>query len=221
VTFPELFPSAASGTVTVYKPRLSVKHLTGFKERGDYMESQILQQILDELKELKANQSQTNTCLEKIETQQAVMSSRLDGIDSRFDEVDARFNGIDSRLDGVDARLNGIDSRFDEVDARFNGIDSRLDGVDARLGGIDSRLDGVDARLDGIDSRLDEHYQLLRALEHASEVHKADMDNLTHQVARLSQEMNAGFKELTEISKSLVEMYGEHEAEIRTIKRRF
>lgn len=115
------------------------------------MESQILQQILDELKELKANQSQTHARLEKIKTRQAEMSSRLDGI----------------------------------------------------------------------DSRLDEHFQLLRALEHASEVHKADMDNLTHQVARLSQEMNAGFKKLTEISKSLMEMYGEHEAEIRTIKRRF
>ncbi|MDD2510269.1 MAG: hypothetical protein PHG94_03960 [Syntrophomonas sp.] len=36
------------------------------------------------------------------------------------------------------------------------------------------------------NSRLDEHYQILRALEHASTVYKADIDNLTHQVAELT-----------------------------------
>ena len=41
------------------------------------------------------------------------------------------------------------------------------------------------------NARLDEHYQILRALEHASTVHKADIDNLTHQVAGLSGEIKA------------------------------
>jgi predicted nucleic acid-binding Zn-ribbon protein len=60
---------------------------------------------------------------------------------------------------------------------------------------------------------------LLKALEHAGEIHKAEINKLTHEVARLSQQMNAMFKNLTETNRSLFSMYGEHEAEIRTIKR--
>jgi chromosome segregation ATPase len=42
-----------------------------------------------------------------------------------------------------------------------------------------------------IHSQLKEHGAILGALQHASEVHKADIDNLTHQVAGVSGEVKA------------------------------
>lgn len=95
-----------------------------------------------------------------------------------------------------------------------------------------------------IDQRLDEHASLLRALGHASEVHKADTDNLTHGIARVEgglsglndrmdrvendvKDLRAGqnrietsVQEIADTNRSLLEMYGEHEAQIRTIRRR-
>ncbi|MDH7577149.1 MAG: hypothetical protein QHH75_04810 [Bacillota bacterium] len=47
------------------------------------------------------------------------------------------------------------------------------------------RFDKIEIRQSEANSRLDEHTQILRALEHASSVHKADIDNLTHAVARI------------------------------------
>lgn len=81
-------------------------------------------------------------------------------------------------------------------------------------------LSAMQAQLNDMQTQLNEHGAVLGAIQHASEVHKADMDNLTHQVANLSQGVKADLKELNETNKSLLEMYGEHEAQIRTLRRR-
>lgn len=85
---------------------------------------------------------------------------------------------------------------------------------------IQSQLKEHGQMLELVQTQLKEHGQMLSALIHASEVHKADNDNLVYQVAKLSGEIKEGFKEVTEIQKSLLEMYGSHEAEIRALKRR-
>ncbi len=78
-----------------------------------------------------------------------------------------------------------------------------------------------------IKSQLNENTQILKALEHSSQIHKADVDNLTHQVAEIqgtvknmSDKMDKNFSDLNETNKSLLEMYGTHEAEIRTLRRK-
>lgn len=78
-----------------------------------------------------------------------------------------------------------------------------------------------------IKTQQKEHGEILSSLKSASEFHKADIDNLTHQVAEvqgtvknLSDKMDKNFSDLNETNKSLLEMYGEHEAEIRTLRRK-
>jgi len=58
-------------------------------------------------------------------------------------------------------------------------------------------------------------------------VHKAEADELNYQVAELqgtvkdiSNKMDENFSELKETNKFLLEMYGSHEAEIRTLRRK-
>lgn len=48
----------------------------------------------------------------------------------------------------------------------------------------------VDQRLDKIEVQQDENTQILKSLEHASQVHKADMDHLTHKVMQLEGAVN-------------------------------
>lgn len=84
---------------------------------------------------------------------------------------------------------------------------------------------GEDIKL--IKTQLKEHGEMLSSLQKASEFHKADIDNLSIQLAKSEgninnklDEINAKIDNLTDTNKSLLEMYGEHEAEIRTLKRR-
>lgn len=81
--------------------------------------------------------------------------------------------------------------------------------------------------MDLIKTQQKEHGQILSALKCTSEVHKADVDNLTHQVAEIqgtvknmSDNINKNFSDLNETNKSLLEMYGAHEAEIRALRRK-
>lgn len=85
----------------------------------------------------------------------------------------------------------------------------------------------IKSQLDALESQTSENTQILKALEHSSEIHKADIDNLTHQVAEIqgtvknmSDKMDKNFSDLNETNKSLLEMYGTHEAEIRTLRRK-
>jgi predicted nucleic acid-binding Zn-ribbon protein len=54
-----------------------------------------------------------------------------------------------------------------------------------------------------IHSQLTEHGAILGALQHASEVHKADMDNLTHQVSGVSGEVKTIRKVQTDHTEQL------------------
>jgi predicted nucleic acid-binding Zn-ribbon protein len=78
-----------------------------------------------------------------------------------------------------------------------------------------------------IKTQQKEHGEILSSLKSASEFHKAGIDNLTHQVTEvqgtvknLSDKMDKNFSDLNETNKSLLEMYGAHEAEIRTLRRK-
>ena len=63
----------------------------------------------------------------------------------------------------------------------------------------------IQEELKPVKSQLDENAQMLRALEEASKVHKADMDNLTHQVASLSGEVNSMRKDISRIEVATAE----------------
>lgn len=88
-------------------------------------------------------------------------------------------------------------------------------------------LESMQSQINGLQSQSSEDTQILKSLEHNSQVHKAEIDKLNHHVAELQgtmknicDKMDENFSELKETNKSLLEMYGSHEAEIRTLRRK-
>lgn len=65
-----------------------------------------------------------------------------------------------------------------------------------------------------------EHSEILHSVRHAQEAQKAQTDALQLEVAHLSGKMEQGFSDVVEVQKSVLEMYGAHEAEIRTLRRK-
>ncbi len=70
--------------------------------------------------------------------------------------------------------------------------------------------------VNNIKGQLEENTAILRALEHKTDVHKAEMDNLNHRVANLEGIV----KEIRDDQKSFFEIIGEHDVSIRTLRRR-
>lgn len=88
-------------------------------------------------------------------------------------------------------------------------------------------LESIQSQINGLQSQTSENTQILKALEHNSQMHKAEINKLNHQFAELqdtvkniSSKMDENFSELKETNRSLLEMYGSHEAEIRTLRRK-
>lgn len=59
-------------------------------------------------------------------------------------------------------------------------------------------LEKIQDDIDLIKTQQQEHGSMLSALKTSSEVHKAEVNNITIQVAKLSQEVKSGFKEVNQ-----------------------
>ncbi len=110
----------------------------------------------------------------------------LDQMNSHFSKIDKRFEQIDKRFDCIDKRFEQVDERFEQIDERFDRIDKRFERVDKRFTGIDSRLDNMTLELKQIKVQQQENTNVLRALEHKADVHKAEIDKLANEVAQVS-----------------------------------
>jgi len=82
------------------------------------------------------------------------------------------------------------------------------------------RLKRVEDKTDIIDTQVKENTQILKALQHSSQVHKAKIDKLSITIAKEVGKIKKQIKNidkkiesLEETNKSIMEMYGEHEAE--------
>ncbi|MFL0196450.1 hypothetical protein ACJDU8_12915 [Clostridium sp. WILCCON 0269] len=56
---------------------------------------------------------------------------------------------------------------------------------------LQEEISPIKSQLDGLQSQVQENTQILKALEHNSQVHKAEIDNLTHAVAELSGDVKS------------------------------
>jgi len=60
-------------------------------------------------------------------------------------------------------------------------------------------LKNMNSKLDEHTKILGEHTLILRALEHSSEVHKAEMDKLNHSISRVEGEVKGIREDLTAV----------------------
>lgn len=88
--------------------------------------------------------------------------------------------------------------------------------INSRFDKLEGRFDKLETEVDIIKTQQQENNQILRALEHKAEVHKAEMDNFQHRLAKIEGTLN----EIKENQKSIHEILGEHEVAIRTLRRK-
>lgn len=79
----------------------------------------------------------------------------------------------------------------------------------AKFDSMEKRFDSVDQRFDVQDRQIEENTQILKALVHASEVHKADIDKITIDVAHIKGDVTAIKKDLFTVETMTVKNYAD------------
>jgi len=82
---------------------------------------------------------------------------------------------------------------------KLDHLDNRLGQVENRLGDVEDNLGNIKESLDQVKSQQEENTQILSALEHKADVHKADMDNLGNEFSHLSGNQKKILKNLEEL----------------------
>ena len=138
---------------------------------------------------------------------------KITGIEQKVTVIEQRVTGTEQKITGIEQKVTGIEQKVTGIEQRVTGTEQKMTGIEQKVTGI-----GQDVKL--MKTQQSEHGEMIHSLVHSSEVQKAQDDALQMEVAKLSGEMNKGFSDLTEIQKSLVEMYGDHEAKIRILQRK-
>lgn len=137
-------------------------------------------------------------------------------VTSRLDRLEGRFDNLENRFDKLEGRFDNLENRFDKLEGRFDNLENRFDKLEDKSNRLENRFDKLEVEIDIIKIQQQENTQILRALEHKAEVHKAEMDNLHHQLAKIEGTVN----EIKENKASINELLGEHDIAIKTLKRR-
>jgi len=93
---------------------------------------------------------------------------------------------INQKLNTIDDKVAVTDSKIVSMNSNIKNMDSKIVSMDSKIVSMDSNIKNMDSNINSIESQQKENTQILKALEHASQVHKAELDNLNIQVAKLS-----------------------------------
>ncbi|WP_051531196.1 hypothetical protein [Clostridiisalibacter paucivorans] len=117
---------------------------------------------------------------------------KVDGNSKKLDKYGIKLNEYGEKLDEQGKKLYEYGKRLDE-----HGI--KLDEQGKKLDEHGRKLDEQGKKLDEHGRKLDEHGRILRALEEASHVHKAEMDNISLAVNRIEGEVKTIREDLTAV----------------------
>ena len=71
--------------------------------------------------------------------------------------------------------------------------------LESKFDGLEIKFNGLENKFDGLESKFDENTQILRALEHSSEVNKAEHDKMANDITHIKGEVEALRKDISTV----------------------
>jgi chromosome segregation ATPase len=104
----------------------------------------------------------------------------------------------DKTLEKILNQIENIDNKISSMDNKINTMDNKISNMDNKINTMGNKISNMDNRIVVVEGQLKENTQILKALEHASEVHKAKFDKLNIQIAEIKGEITSFKKETSE-----------------------
>ena len=130
---------------------------------------ELLRQILGRLDRMEQQNETRFDSLEK----------RFDSLEVRFDKLENRVSNLESRFDTLEGRFDALEGRFDNLEGRFDTLEGRFDALEDRFTTLEGRFDTIEGRFDNLEGQVRENTDLLKAIQHNTEVLNAKVEALT------------------------------------------
>ena len=123
--------------------------------------------------------------------------SKNDMVLQAIEKMNARFDNIDTRLDNIDTRLDNVDTRLDKMQKDVN----------SRLNKIETDVAEVKDDIKYIKIGQKENGDFISALRVSSETHKAENDNITINIAKISSSVAAIEKNMDNLKEKIDDIF--------------
>ena len=130
---------------------------------------ELLRQILGRLDRMEQQNETRFDSLEK----------RFDSLEVRFDKLENRVGNLESRFDTLEGRFDALEGRFDNLEGRVDTLEGRFDALEDRFTTLEGRFDTIEGRFDNLEGQVRENTDLLKAIQHNTEVLNAKVEALT------------------------------------------
>lgn len=130
---------------------------------------ELLRQILGRLDRMEQQNETRFDSLEK----------RFDSLEVRFDKLENRVGNLEGRFDTLEGRFDALEGRFDNLEGRFDTLEGRFDTLEGRFDALEDRFTTLEGRFDNLEGQVRENTDLLKAIQHNTEVLNAKVEALT------------------------------------------
>ena len=87
-------------------------------------------------------------------------------------------------------KLEGMEKRQEDMGKRQEDMGKRQEDMGKRQEGMGKRQESMEKRLESMEKRQDEIFEVVKAIEHSNNTHKAEIDNLTYRIVHVEGTVN-------------------------------
>lgn len=107
------------------------------------------------------------------------------------------LNDVMDKLNKIESEMGLISKDVEETKDTVGNLDSKVNKLDTKVNKLDTKVDKLDTKLNTIENQQKENTRIIKAIEHRSDVHKAEMDQITNNIAQIQGEVK-GLREFKE-----------------------
>ncbi len=96
----------------------------------------------------------------------------------KVNEMDSKITSLDSKVNEMDSKITSLDSKVNEMDSKITSLDSKVNEMDSKITSLDGKVNNLESEFKLMKSSQEESYQILKSLEHNSQVNKAEHDRM-------------------------------------------
>jgi chromosome segregation ATPase len=144
---------------------VNCKYVKMKKREGLFMENQLLQQILLEVKGLSVE-------VQGLKNEVQGINKRLDQIDNRIDKIDNQLIALEERVQGVEGKVEGLQAGQKENSLILRALEEKTTIISINVVKLEERVDRLEGKVTSLDKKMDQLQEAVTLLQKDFKKHK-------------------------------------------------
>lgn len=126
------------------------------------------------------------------------------------------IGSLKTEVSSLKADVGLLKTDVSSLKADVGSLKTDVSSLKTDIGSLKTDVGSLKTDMTSLKSQVNENTQILKALEHKSEVNKAEHDKMMNDIAYIRGDI----ENIKDTTSAIFEMYGEHEAEIIKLKKK-